>query len=179
MLLAERLVKTPFRQNDVEDRGEQRHILARLDRQMHIGVTRDFGNTWVDDNQLHPAAFGILQRSRRRKGRYAADRTIMRNDGVVADHQQHLGCAERVRPAAPMAHAHRGINLGRLIECDAGKIVAGADPLGKGVRSEHRSAVLKGISAAVNRNAVRAMLRNNFLQSSSNIIERCIRRHRG
>jgi len=87
----------------------------------------------------------------------------MRDDRIVADKHRHIGIGKGVAASHPHAIARGGEDLGRLVDGHARIPVARADALGKGIGCTEHGAVLEGVGAAIDRDAVRTMFLDHFL----------------
>jgi hypothetical protein len=96
----------------------------------------------------------------------------MRDDRVVADEKGDIGLAEDMPAARPAAILRGGIDLRGLVERDAGIEMPGAQSLRKRHRRGDPRAVLEGIGARIDRDAVRPVLVDQRFQPRSDLVER-------
>ena len=157
-------------EDHIEHAGKQRRVLARLHRQIDVGELAHFADPGIGHDHLEPAFLRIAQAPRRRRGRHAAG--IMRDDRIIADKHCHVGIGEGVAAAHPHAIARGGEDLGRLVDGDAGVPVARTDALGKGIGGAEHGAVLKGVGAAIDRDAVGSVFLDHLLHPLAGELQR-------
>ena len=172
MRAGEVAVVKPFADDDAQHPCEQRRVLAGLHRQMDMGKLGHVAGTWIGDDQLQSPRQRVAQPPRRREGWQAARRAIVRDDRIVADEERHVGGGEALQAALPATVTHPRIDLGGLIEGDAGIEVARPQPTGEGHRRADPGGVLESIGPGEDRDRIRAMGVDQSPQLRSDGIER-------
>ncbi len=166
-----------FIDDDVEHACQQCGIFARLHLQVNVGQPGHIADPRIRHDQFQALRLAVADAARGAERRHAARRRIMRDHRIVADQQCNIGFREGVGSGHPLAIAHCGENLGRLVKRNRSVEIARADRLRQAERGGHRRTVLISARAHENRDAVRAIGVDDAAQLARDMPKRL--QHRG
>ena len=158
-------------EDDAQQAGEQRRVLARADLEEQVGRGGHLGAARIDHDQLPAPLLGLADRDDRVDRRRPAWVAEQRHRHVLADHQRHVGGGERLVPGGPAAVAQRHEDLAGLV--DGERRVEGGRP--EGLVERPRRGQADGVAvhrgAAVAGDRARPVLGHDGLQPLGDLVE--------
>ena len=176
--LAEIAIVKVLVQDQPQHTREKRRVLSGPHLQVDVRKLRDHRASGVDADELEAARLCVAQPPRRAERRHAALPGVVRSEGVVADHHGHIRPREGLRSAEPGADAAAEIDLGWLIDRDAGVEARTAEPLVETQRHRQRGRVHEPVRAAVGGDRARTVPCADRRETSGDLVERGAARNR-
>ena len=99
-----------------DERREERRVLARLHRQIQIGVVRHFGETRIDDDEAQTGFFRPTQTNERIEARQATRIAEGTDQRVATDHHGHVSRVDGLHTGSPCTVTQRCNGLARLVD---------------------------------------------------------------